>query len=108
MHNLDSRPVLDALASSPATAAFVRAGSVATMPARLSRRRLLLNQVAMAFEPGVRYAEAEVNDFLRRVHADHAALRRYLVDEGFLDREGGVYWRTGGSFDAAAPGPANG
>jgi hypothetical protein len=29
---------------------------------------------------------------------DHAALRRHLVDEGFLGREGGVYWRTGGSF----------
>ena len=26
-----------------------------------------------------------------------AALRRYLVDEGFLDREASVYWRSGGS-----------
>ncbi|MDQ3951738.1 MAG: DUF2087 domain-containing protein [Actinomycetota bacterium] len=27
-----------------------------------------------------------------------AALRRYLVDEGFMAREGGEYWRTGGTF----------
>jgi hypothetical protein len=33
---------------------------------------------------------------LRRFHPDVAALRRYLVDEGFLDREAGVYWRAGG------------
>ena len=30
---------------------------------------------------------------------DHAALRRYLVDEGFLDRDHGVYWRAGGRVD---------
>ena len=30
-------------------------------------------------------------------HADTAAWRRYLVDVGFLDREAGVYWRSGGS-----------
>jgi len=30
---------------------------------------------------------------------DTAALRRYLVDEGFLDREAGDYWRAGGSYD---------
>ena len=38
---------------------------------------------------------------------DHASLRRYLVDEGFLDREQGVYWRAGAAstcdrVDAAA------
>ena len=34
---------------------------------------------------------------LRRYHDDYAALRRYLVDEGFMTREGGVYWRSGGT-----------
>jgi hypothetical protein len=36
---------------------------------------------------------------LRRFHEDHAALRRYLVDEGFLSREKGQYWRSGGRVD---------
>ncbi|WP_448627143.1 DUF2087 domain-containing protein [Geodermatophilus sp. URMC 64] len=31
--------------------------------------------------------------------ADHAALRRDLIDEGLLSREAGVYWRTGGYVD---------
>jgi hypothetical protein len=35
------------------------------------------------------------------VHPDTAALRRYLVDEGILDREHGEYWRAGGTFDPA-------
>jgi len=51
------------------------------------------------FEPGVKYPERDVNAILRAWHDDHAALRRYLVDEGLLDREGGQYWRSGGYVD---------
>ena len=35
---------------------------------------------------------------LKAFHPDVAALRRYLVEEGLLDREGGEYWRSGGTF----------
>ena len=34
-----------------------------------------------------------------RCHPDYAALRRYLVDDQFLAREEGEYWRVGGSVD---------
>jgi hypothetical protein len=40
-----------------------------------------------------------VNAIVGRFHTDHAAIRRYLVDEGFLAREHGEYWRTGGRID---------
>lgn len=36
---------------------------------------------------------------LRNFLAEDAALRRYLVDDQFLTREGGVYWRSGGTFE---------
>jgi hypothetical protein len=32
------------------------------------------------------------------VHPDTAALRRYLVDDGFMEREAGEYWRAGGRY----------
>jgi hypothetical protein len=69
------------------------------MPAKRSRRRVVLDQIARAFEPGVRYPESEVNLRLREFWHDHAALRRYLVDEGFLTRDNGEYWRSGGTVD---------
>jgi hypothetical protein len=72
-------------------------GHLRTIPARHAKRLVVLDHLAQRFEPGERYPEAEVNERLRAAHADVAALRRYLVDEGFLSREGGVYWRTGGS-----------
>ena len=48
----------------------------------------MLDQVARVFEPGVRYPEREVYALLRAFHPDYAALRRYLVDEGFLSPRG--------------------
>ena len=92
----DPAATIDSLACNPRLAPFVRDRRVGTMPAKLSRRRLLLDAVAQGFEPGVRYPEPAVNEFLRHIHADHAALRRYLVDEDFLDRADGFYWRIGG------------
>jgi len=62
-----------------------------------SRRLLLLDEIAQAFEPGVRYPEQRVSQFLGILHPDYAALRRYLVDEELLTRSGGQYWRSGGS-----------
>jgi hypothetical protein len=44
----------------------------------------------------VRYQERHVNDVLGAMYPDYAALRRYLVDEEFLDRAEGEYWRIGG------------
>jgi hypothetical protein len=81
--------------------AFIRDGRITAMPAKHSRRRLLLDQVAQAFEPGRRYPEPAVDEVLKGVFDDHCTLRRYLVDEEFLSRTAaGVYWRAGGTVDA--------
>ena len=42
--------------------------------------------------------------FLGMLHPDYAALRRYLVDEEFLSRSHGEYWRTGGTVPPSRPG----
>lgn len=79
--------------------AFFRDGRLTEVPMKASKRRIVLERVALEFEPGVHYPEAEVNVIVGRFHPDHAALRRYLVDGGFLDRDHGVYWRAGGRVD---------
>ena len=78
---------------------FMRDGRLAQIPVRRAKRLLLLDYIAQVFVPGRRYSEAEVNAVLRAFHDDHAALRRYLVDEDFMSREGGCYWRTGGTVE---------
>jgi len=100
MPDLDPAPIFDALASDPRLQVFLRNGRIETIPAKHSRRLLLLDQIAQAFEPGVRYPERDVSLFLSGLHPDYASLRRYLVDEEFLTRAGGEYWRTGGTVGA--------
>jgi hypothetical protein len=79
--------------------AFVRDGRLASIPAAHGKRLVILDWLAQQFEPGVRYSEARVNLILGQRHSDAAALRRYLVDDGFLDRAGGHYWRSGGTIE---------
>ena len=78
---------------------FLRDGKLTGIPARRSQRRVVLDYVAQLFEPGRHYSEREVGDVLRPFHPDVAAMRRYLVDEEFMDRSGGEYWRSGGTVD---------
>jgi hypothetical protein len=88
---------------------FLRGGRLVAIPAARGKRLAVLDHLAALFEPGRRYPEREVNQILGAVYPDYAMLRRYLVDDGFLDRadepapSGGhtvkVYWRTGGSVE---------
>jgi hypothetical protein len=97
------RPAFDDEGLSPEQASvlrkFLRDGRLATIPAARSKRLVVLDHIAKVFDIGVRYSEREVDALLHVFHPDHAALRRYLVDEGFLSREAGVYWRSGGSVE---------
>ena len=73
-----------------------RDGRLLRLPARRGKRLVVLEHLVQLFEPGVRYPETEVNALLRAFDDDVALLRRALVDEGFLSRAEGLYWRTGG------------
>ena len=82
----------------PVLRIFMKGGRLTSIPAAHAKRLVVLDRIAQEFEPGRRYPERDVNDTLSAFHPDYATLRRYLVDEGFLNREAGTYWRTGGTF----------
>ena len=56
------------------------------IPVSRSARTVVLERLASEFEVGLRYTEKEVNSTIQTFHPDYAALRRYMVDEGFLDQ----------------------
>ena len=74
-------------------------GRIAQMPRKHRKKLVVLDHVSRVFEPGLRYAESEVNALCRSFHDDVAMLRRALVDEGFLARDIGYYWRIGGTVE---------
>ena len=75
---------------------YFRGGRLTQIPPQRSRKLVVLDRLAQEFDVGSRYSERQVNAILRRFHEDVASLRRFLVDEGFLDRASGEYWRSGG------------
>jgi hypothetical protein len=73
-------------------------GRLTQIPTKLRKRLVVLDHLAQEFAPGERYPEVEVNNRMRAYHDDVAALRRYLVEEEFLERRDGEYWRCGGTL----------
>jgi hypothetical protein len=76
-------------------------------PSQRAKQLVVLQRIALEFDPGRRYVEREVNEVLFPFSKDWSTLRRHLVDEGFLDREsiggGNQYWRSGGRVTRLPP-----
>lgn len=91
---------IDALEMSAADKQVLRTytlgGRLKQIPSKQKKKLVVLRWLAMLFDDGARYTEAQVNTKLGRVHDDTAALRRGLVEFGYLHREpgGGRYWRA--------------
>jgi hypothetical protein len=77
---------------------FFRDGRLTSIPMQRKKRLAIFDVLAQRFEPGQLYSESRVNLELGKAHPDVAALRRGMVDEGFMERRDGFYWRAGGTF----------
>jgi len=81
---------------------FFEGRTLRQLPSSRSSRLVVLERLALEFEPGRHYHELEVNELLgqflqARTETDWSSLRRHLVDEGLLDRDNAnMYWRSGG------------
>ncbi len=93
------RPVSDRVTDKVLGSFLDARGRLHTIPSKHGKLLVVLDFLAQRFEPGLKYAEQQVNEILGEFHPDYAALRRYLVENGFLDRADNVYWRSGGTFD---------
>ena len=69
-------------------------GRIRQFPSQWKKMKVLLRYVVKVFEPGIEYTEKQVNALLSQFNDDTATLRRELVEEGLLAREGGggKYW----------------
>lgn len=70
--------------------------TLTSLPSSRAKRLIVLERLALEFDVGEKYRERDVNSMLGAFHRDWSALRRHLVDEGLLDRDHNVYWRSGG------------
>ncbi|MBN2469808.1 MAG: metalloregulator ArsR/SmtB family transcription factor [Anaerolineae bacterium] len=70
-------------------------GRIKQFPSQFKKMKALLHYVVEVFEPGKDYTEKQVNALLSQFNDDTATLRRELVEQKLLAREGGggKYWR---------------
>lgn len=83
-------------------ASFFRQGRLEKLPAQHKKRLIVLEALALRFAVGRRYTEAEVTELITPLYADYCTIRRLLVDEGLIRREGADYWREEDGCPAAA------
>jgi len=73
---------------------WVKNGRIVEIPAQEKKKQVLIRWVAAQIDPARRWTEREFSEWLKQFNEDYAFLRRYLVDNGYMARENGIYWRT--------------
>ena len=58
------------------------------------KKLVILRVISEQFEKGKEYSENEVNAILKSIYEDHATIRRYLIEYGFMERTANCekYW----------------
>jgi hypothetical protein len=73
---------------------FVKEGRLTTIPSSHKKKLVILRWLASQLPSDTKVPERELNVWLQQFHPDFATLRRELVDNHFLARERGIYWRV--------------
>ena len=68
-------------------------GTLISIPAKSAKRIAVLHRIAQELSPTTRYPEKDLNAIIATFHDDTAAIRRYMIEYGILERDGeSVYW----------------
>lgn len=72
---------------------FFRSGRLEKLPAQQKKRLIVLQAFAARLKLHKRYGEDEVTNLIRPLSDDYCTIRRQLIEEGLIRREGESYWR---------------
>jgi hypothetical protein len=68
-------------------------GTLISIPVKLHKKLAVLRPIASKLSPDTKYLEKQLNEIIAKFHPDTAALRRYMIEYGILERDGeSVYW----------------
>lgn len=70
---------------------FFEYGRLKAIPAQRKKERICLEEMAKYFEAGRVYEESEVNEILLRFHEDYCTIRRDMISEKLMERDGNQY-----------------
>jgi hypothetical protein len=68
-------------------------GTLISIQVKLAKTIAVLQHIASELSPDTKYPEKQLNLIIAKYHEDTAALRRYMIAYGILERDGeSVYW----------------
>ena len=73
---------------------FFEYGKLKAIPAQRKKERIVLEEIAKAFETGKVYTEREVNVIIADFNDDFCTIRRDMIAEKLLERKDGSYWKA--------------
>ena len=73
---------------------YTFAGRIRQLPRKESKYLIILDWLILQFEADKVYKEREINEIIKQFYFDYAALRRGLIEYGYMRREpgGSRYW----------------
>ena len=73
--------------------AFFEYGRLKAIPAQRKKELICLEEISKSFEIGKEYDEKEVNEKIEDFFDDYCTIRRDMISEGIMKREGTKYMR---------------
>ncbi|MFD1737991.1 metalloregulator ArsR/SmtB family transcription factor [Bacillus salitolerans] len=70
---------------------YTKDGKLKHIPSQLKKKLIVLQEMVEKLEPGKKYQEKEINDFIKQFHEDFATIRREFIMHQFMYRENSVY-----------------
>lgn len=72
--------------------AFFKDGKLQQIPAQHKKHWIVLAEIARRFQSGRTYTEHEVNEVILPIYDDYCTIRRELIEQQLLARNGTTYW----------------
>ena len=72
---------------------FFEYGKLKTIPVQRKKKLICYEVIAENFVPGKVYSEKELNGIIAPIHEDYCTIRRDMISEGILSRNGSEYVR---------------
>lgn len=76
---------------------FFEYGKLKNIPVQRKKRLIILEEILKSFEKGRKYTEKEVNLIIADYHDDFCTIRREMIAEKLMERDGRHYWRIDGN-----------
>lgn len=73
--------------------AFFEYGKLKAIPVQRKKKLICYEVIAEQFVPGKVYDEKDLNDIITEFHEDYCTIRRDMISEGILQRDGSKYVR---------------